>query len=326
MNLHKFLLTFDTEDIISDNSILGLHNLLELLGKHEITALFFITGNMAEKLFAFPKTVDLLSQHEIGYHGSSHSVHPTIFEFTDVENYLDAYRVSLVRETSHVNPLTGEIEGSGGIKALQMLFPRKKITAFRAPGYCWSPPHMDALKTLGVIYDFSTQICNEPVRYREITFYPFTILLNNWYGYWTGGMLEHIRLQRHVFRRETSVLTIHPSKMVNECDWDSIYYSKFNDRLLNPKNLVRLPPKSPAEVRLIFRKFDLLIRHLGTLQKTHLLRVISKPTPTTKALSPTLEDAEKCYRLSIGWAEGYGYNPKFLHNHFLQFFQLNQTS
>jgi peptidoglycan/xylan/chitin deacetylase (PgdA/CDA1 family) len=314
--MHRFFLTFDTEDFISENSVPGLHNILQLLKKYELQALFFITGHMAEKLANYPETVDLLNEHQIGYHSSSHSVHPAIFEFTDIKSYDEAYQTSLIRETSHINPLTGEIEGTGGIYALRALFPQKKIVAFRAPGYCWTPPHLDALKTLGITYDFSTDFSIEPISYNGITFYPFTIQLNNW----NGRILDHLRIQRFSLIREVSVLTIHPSTMVNQLEWDLIYYPKFNKGKLNPTNLIRLPVRTPNEVTLIFRKFDLLLRHLETLQKTHLLKVTSKPTPTKRFFFPTSNDAEKSYKLSIKWAEGYGYNPKFIHSHFSQFF------
>jgi peptidoglycan/xylan/chitin deacetylase (PgdA/CDA1 family) len=315
-------LTFDTEDFISENSVAGLHSILELLKKYELPSLFFITGNMAEKLSNFPATVDLLSEHQIGYHSSSHSVHPTIFEFTDVESYEEAFQTSLIRETAHINPLTGAMEGPGGIHALKALFPKKQIVAFRAPGYCWTPPHLEALKTLGMTCDFSTNISIEPMGYHGITFYPFTILLANW----RGGIRQHSYLQRLTLMRETSVLTIHPGTMVNRLDWDLIYYSKFNNFNLNPTNLAEPPARSPAEVASIFHKFDLLLRHLRTLQKAHLLKVTSTLKTANKTLCPTLKDAEKCYNLSVKWAEGYGYNPKFLHGHFIQFFETNSTT
>jgi peptidoglycan/xylan/chitin deacetylase (PgdA/CDA1 family) len=315
-------LTFDTEDFISENSVPGLHNILELLKKHELPAVFFITGNMAEKLSNFPETIDLLSEHQIGYHSSSHSVHPTLFEFTDVESYEEAYQTSLIRETAHINPLTGATEGPGGIHALQALFPKKQIVAYRAPGYCWTPPHLDAMKTLGITHDFSTNISIEPISYHGITFYPFTILLANW----QGGIREHSYLQRLTLRRETSVLTIHPSTMVNQLDWDLIYYSKFNNFKLNPTNLTQPPARSPAEATFILHKFDLLLRHLRTLQEIHLLKVTPTLKKANKTLYPTLKDSEKCYNLSVKWAEGYGYNPRFLHRHFIQFFETNSQT
>lgn len=152
--MRKLQLTFDTEDFISPNSIWVLQWILKRLKKYDLQAWFFLTGHMAEKLENFPTVVDLLCEHQIGYHSSSHSVHPTIFEFTDVEDYEQAYQVSLERETAHIDPLTGEIDGKGGILTLRALFHTKQITSFRAPGHCWAPPHLEALRTLGIVSDF----------------------------------------------------------------------------------------------------------------------------------------------------------------------------
>jgi hypothetical protein len=277
---------------------------------------------MAEKLSHFANTVDLLNEHQIGYHSSSHSVHPTLFEFTDVKSYEDAYQTSVIRETAHINPLTGEIEGSGGIYALQKLFPKKQIVAFRAPGYCWTPPHLDAMKTLGITHDFSTNISIDPISYRGITFYPFTILLSNW----QGGIREHSRLQRLSLKCETSVLTIHPSTMVNQLDWDLIYYHKYNNFKLNPTNLVQPPARSPAETASIYHRFDLLLKHLKNLQKFHLLKVTPELKTTSNTLFPTSIDVAKCYKMSIAWAEGFEYKPKFLYDHFVRFFNIDSLN
>ena len=170
--MHKLYLTFDTEDFISSNSIFGLNNVLNLLKKHQVKALFFITGHMAEKLEDFPKTVSLLYEHLIGYHSSGHSVHPTIFEFTDVENYKQAYFESVKREMAHINPLTGDVEGRGGLCALKKLFPHHSIVAFRAPGHCWTPPHVEALKSLGIKNHLSAHFSATPLEYKGISFDP----------------------------------------------------------------------------------------------------------------------------------------------------------
>jgi hypothetical protein len=323
--LHSFFLTFDTEDFISENSVLGLHDILKLLKKHELIGLFFITGSMAEKLSNFPATINLLSEHQIGYHSSGHSIHPTLFEFTDVESYEDAYQTSLIRETAHINPFTGEIEGSGGIHALRALFPKKQIVAFRAPGYCWTPAHLEAMKTLGITHDFSTNISIDPVSFRGIIFYPFTIIESSW----QGGLREHSLLQRLTLKREISVLTIHPSTLVNKLDWDLIYYPKYGDTNPNPTNLVQPPPRSSVDIMNKYDRFDLLLRHLAALEKLHLVKVTPELKNTDKTLYPKLIDVEKCYKLSIKWAEGFGYKPRFIYDHFIQFFNrdsLKQTT
>ena len=274
---------------------------------------------MAEKLSNFPTTVNLLSEHQIGYHSSSHSIHPTLFEFTDVESYEEAYQTSLIRETSHINPLTGKIEGTGGIHALQALFPKKQIVSFRAPGYCWTPPHLEAMKTFGITHDFSTDISFEPISYRGITFYPFTILLANW----QGGIRDHSRLQRITLKRKISVLTIHPSTMVNKLDWDLIYYPKHNNFKPNPESLTQPPARTNLDTASKYQKFDLLLRHLSTLQKLKLLEVTPELKTTNKTLCPLSRDVTKCYKMSVFWAEGFGYKPKFLNDHFFRFFELN---
>lgn len=277
---------------------------------------------MAEKLSNFPKTVDLLKEHQIGYHSSGHSIHPTIFEFTDVKSYEEAYQTSLIRETAHINPLTGATEGSGGIEALRALFSKKQITAFRAPGYCWSPPHLEALKTLGITYDFSTNISVKLIGFHGITFYPFTILPYNW----QGGIREHYYLQRITLERAISVLTIHPSTMLNQLDWDLIYYHNYNSSTTNPKNLSEPPARSPAEAALIFHKFDLLLKHLKSLQKMHLLEVTPKLKTTNTSLNPSSIHTAKYYKQSIEWAEGFGYKPKYLYDHFVRFFLMNSQN
>ena len=127
VNPRRLLLTFDVEDFINPNAISALRFTLKILSKYKLKAIFFITGYMAEKISNFPEIIDLLKKHEIGYHSTSHSVHPIIPEYTDVKNYKKAYEISLKRETSHINPLTGKIENEGGIYLLQDLFhPQKR--------------------------------------------------------------------------------------------------------------------------------------------------------------------------------------------------------
>jgi peptidoglycan/xylan/chitin deacetylase (PgdA/CDA1 family) len=314
--MYQLFLTFDTEDFVSNNSVSGLHKLLSLLAIHDISAIFFITGHMAEKLSHFPNVVDLLNHHQIGYHSSSHSVHPTIFEFTDIENYEEAIQVSIQRETAHINPLTGEIEGKGGIYALQSLFRGKQVVAFRAPGYCWSPPHLEALRTLGINFDFSTVISKMPFCYKGIGFYPKSM-----YDDWDGApdQYRHLFLYlRHL--TDTLVLNIHPSKMVNKLDWDIIFNGN------NPKT-VSEPPEphnelNEDEINSKFSAFNLLLTRLKILQRAGIIELTPPLVKTKKTIDPYQVDIEKCYSASMIWAFKYHkYTPKFLRSHFVSFFE-----
>lgn len=308
--MRKLFLTFDVEDFVSRNSVQALQRVLEALRNHNLRALFFITGHMSEKLRNFPHVVDMLSEHEIGYHSSGHSVHPTIFEFTDVENYRKAYEISLKRETSHINPLTGEIEGKGGIDALKELFPNKQITAFRAPGNCWSPPHLEALKSLGVLYDFSAAISKKVVDYKGITFYPYPII-----GQLDGKASDYTALFFSL-RYEVMVTNMHPSLLFYQSEWDAIYYKS------NPQKLIEPPMRSQAEIISLTKKFDVLLNEISRFQKLGLLEVTPQLAKAERTIFFSKEKVEACYQKSIRWALKQEYTPKFIRKHFFEFFEV----
>jgi hypothetical protein len=312
-SLHRLYLTFDTEDSISENSVWVLRRILESLRRHDLEGLFFITGHMAERLGSFPAIVDSLREHQIGYHSSGHSVHPTIFEFTDVENYEQAYKNSLQRETSHINPLNGEIEGEGGILTLRKLFPGKEIRAFRAPGHCWTPPHTEAMRTLGLTFDFSTSLSSAPAKFKGITFYPRSSL-----GHWEGRVSEYCVLSLSLARKELTVVSVHPSLLVNKDEWDAIYWP------VNPPQIVPPQPRSLDETNQLLRNFDLLLRRIEKLRKLYLVEPSPILKETSKGLMFTRSDVEQCYQQSMRWATRYKYKPKFAFDHFVRFFKTNK--
>lgn len=310
--MREFFLTFDVEDFISDNSIWILQRILEDLNRYNLRSLFFITGHIAEKLRKFPTVVDLFDDHMIGYHSSSHTVHPTIFEFTDVADYQMAYEISLQRETAHVDPLSGKINGRGGILALKSLFPRKGIKAFRAPGSCWSPPHLECLRDLGIEYDFSANLNAAPVDFKGITFYPFPTVF--------GADLFSLGFFKSLLKHKTNVMLEHPSLLVNRGDWDTIYF------LSNPVRLTPPIVRSKEETNKLLWMFDLLLRRIKTTQKMNLVQVTPDLKKSNRKLTPTKETIDKCYYSTLRWSKGiFGYKPQFLHDHFDKFFEINRN-
>ncbi len=311
--MHQIMLTFDVEDFINSNAIFALRITLELLEKHKLKGLFFITGHMAEKLSNFPEILDLLNKNSIGFHSSSHSVRPTIPEYTDIKNYRKAYEASLTRETAHINPLTGKVEGEGGLYFLQDLFSPKKIESYRSPGNSWTPPHLEALANLGIKFDFSTDLTvSLPVNYRKITFYPFTFL-----QHWEGTLFDYRCLLSAILKREVAILDLHPSLYVNETIWDSIYYRN------NPSALRKVHKKSIEEVKLLFTRFELLLKQINFLQcMGRSIEVTTKLSPSSRNLTITEKDLEKAYITSTWWPKKHlNYHPKFIHEHFNDFFE-----
>jgi len=289
----------------------ALYRIQRLLRKYDIKALFFITGHAAERLSYSPENVDLLSFHDIGYHSSSHSVRPTIFEYTDVKEYRKAYLTSMLRETSHINPLTGKVQGRGGIDSLKDLFPNKDILSFRAPAFCWSPPHLEALADLGIKFDFSARISPKPVQYDKITFYPYpSTSINKFMLY--QGFCDSISNDK------ITVLLLHPASFVNLRRWELFYFTG------NPPKLYRTEPKSWAKREFMFLKFELFLRQIKLWRRAKTIEVTTGLNKSEMEFTPTKMSVHKIYERSMIWPIKYfHYKPRFLLSHYLKYFNID---
>jgi len=268
---------------------------------------------MAEKIADFPSILKLLNNHEIGYHSSSHSVRPTIFEYTDVEDYDKAYDISLQRETSHINPINGLIEGQGGISALRALFPRKKIEAYRGPGLFWSPPHSEALRDLGLKFDFSANLSENPASHKGITFYPSPL-----FSQWNGNTFQILTLLLNLLKSECSVLLCHPNLLANEQYWDSIYFNG------NPKTLTQPLSKKPDETQSSFFRFAFSAELIRLIKSAKLATTKTQLTEARTPVRISSDSVETWYQQSIRWPKQvFNYEPEFLRKHFLQFFGID---
>jgi hypothetical protein len=301
--VNRLLMTFDTEDFANARSVQALYLILRLLHKYSLRSLFFITGHFAEKLRLFPYVRDLLQNHEIAYHSTCHSARPNIFEYTDLKSYQDAYVVSLKRETSHINPYTGDLEGKGGIEVLKELFPQKTVEAFRAPGFSWSPPHLDALASLGIKYDFSTNLSGVPVRYKGITFYPRPALID-----WKDTFSYYECLLRSVLNSEVTILDFHPDLFVNKDHWDLFFPEP-------------APQKSMTETNRLLLKFEALLNVIRLLRNCRLTETAPRLAKSERELDVLGVDIDGVYEEIALWpVTQFNYEPKHLRSHLQQFF------
>jgi len=308
-NLPKVFITFDVEDFINDRSLCSLKLTLIMLKILDIRAIFFITGHMIEKIANYPTIVEMLKEHEIGYHSSGHSVRPTIFEYTDISDFHKAYNISLLRETSHINPLTGEIEGEGGLSLLRKVFPNKEIKSFRAPGLCWSPPNLMALSDLKIKFDFSTAISFDICAFKGITFFPAPMQVNLF------NVRNTPRILKIILERSTTVFLIHPDSIVNARLWDSIYFDE------NPRNLSLVAQRSLRNSMGMFANLELFYLSLKTLHQAKLLKITSDLNEQPKEIKDIKNelDPAKIYEIAAYWLKFFHYRPKHLFDHFLEF-------
>jgi len=317
---NRILLTFDVEDFINVGSLTALRSILELLEKYGLRGVFFITGHMAEKLALLPEITRSLGTHEIGFHSSSHSVHPTIFEYCDVERYEDAYCASLQRETSHIDPLSGDTEGDGGILELRKLFPNKNIEAYRAPGYCCPPPNLDAMVTLGIKFDFSSNFSRIPALYKEITFYPCPLFLDCEKALLSdeANLVSWLIFLRSIFMQGVTVLNFHPDRFVNINSWDCIYHKG------NPKKLEGVETRKTQQTHNMLGRMDQLLKAMNYLEKVKIVRTSPDLVVPRATLSVANIDIEKAVDSLTYWPRlFFGYNPKYTYSQLVEFFQLN---
>jgi len=313
--MRELLLTFDVEDFTSERSFLTLRKILELMQAEGIKALFFLTGHVAEKLGSYPDVLELLNNQELGFHSTSHSVRPTIFEYSDVRSYEEAVEIALVRETSHINPFTGALEGRGGITLLRDLFPSKRIVSFRAPGYCWSPAVSQALHKLGVIFDFSTDLADNPVYYKGITFYPYAFQVFPPEGHDFNMVYPYLLF--FFSKKHVTTLLFHPHSIINKTYWDTIFFSE------NPTMLVSPMERSQREKSHFLWQFSVFLKQISALQRAGAVKVISSLHQSSEMLKPTKQLVRRAYLRSVKWpVRCFKYHPRFLYSHYLKFFEL----
>jgi len=317
----RILLTFDVEDFVNPRSMWSLSYILSLLERYRLKGLFFITGHMAEKIKEYPEIIEGLEHQIIGYHSSSHTIRPGILEYCDVESYEEAVEISLRRETSHIDPLTGMEQGIGGLRVLSEVFPEKRIISFRAPCCAWAPPHLEALRKLGIDFDFSTYISSVPFKHGGMTFFPSplwaTYQVWSYYGMIRYGMDVYLNLLRRVLKNKIVVLAGHPCQFVNAVWWDSIYR---NQRFGRIRCVEELPIRTTERSLYMF---GLLLRGLARLHRKGLIRIMSSFQESNGKLSLDRRRVSTLYSENLErYLRGYGidgWKPRYLFSHFERF-------
>jgi hypothetical protein len=333
--MRDVFLTFDVEgppfneDFVDGLILKSILRLLRLLEKYKLRGLFFITGSVAGKL-ATHKVSELLEKHEIGYHGLSHSTRPMIFEYTDVKDYEDALEISLKMETTGVNGKEKSSERPG-IISLRSSFPNNKIESFRAPFLCWTPPHLEALRELGVRYDFSTclsqYIGSTPAEFRGITFYPRPISFDSRIG--TIGYVESFPkrqflpklLAREILSKDTTVLMKHPATLV--------YHTPSQVSIDNLDDTNRLQNQARGLFNGATLSFstEFLFLELSLMKDSGIINVTPALKKANAHLNQTELDYKTIYEMSM-WAPKSLFNvkPQFIPSHFSRFFSPTQDS
>jgi len=331
MPVKEVFLTFDVEgppfneDYMDDRALRSLLRLLRLMNKHELKGIFFILGSVVGRIRGNHEVMELLQQHEIGYHSSSHCIRPMIFDYTDVENYDEAVEESLIRENSSINPRTGRVSGEGGILSLKRAFPEKKIQCVRVPFLCWTPPHLEAMRNCGLKYDFSTCISEAPNRkprqHRGITFYPHPISID--FRTSPIGSIRTLPRRRVVptflfsdlIKQECTVLMKHPTMLVYHTPRRNA-----NSHFLVGKDSVQNKPRRSFNSTTLIFSTEMLFSEVKLFQEIGAVKITPELKMSDTAVDLSRIDCREVYEMSM-WAprKFFGVKPKHLFGHFKSF-------
>jgi len=313
---NQVLLTFDVEgppqreDFFEETSLRCLKMVVELLEKNDFRGIFFITGSAAERIRKHSGLVEHLSRHEVGYHSASHSVKPRIFEYTDITSYEEAVASSFEREKSHINLENGQVDGNGGIMSLRQTFPHNSITCFRAPFLAWSPPHLEALRKLGIVFDFSSDISRQPLTFRGITFYPSPLVIDGVEATFVHRGPEDIfpkPLVNIFLQRAVTVLLMHPSSLISTKSF--------------VKNGESHVVAGDMKTKLVFSFLRLLFDWMRFLQEANFIEVTSSLSENWEPLNVEKVDVERIYQASVRAPKRlFNSDPKFIRSHYVRFF------
>lgn len=208
----QVLLSFDTEDYTSSYSDDAILRLSEIMKEEGVRGCFNIVAELAKALIDRKRydIVESLKSHEINYHSYRHTWHPTMVEYTDIENWDEGY-------TKLFN------DESKGISIVKDIFNRDKLWAFVPPGNCISPQAIYGFSEMGV------KICNGSLFKGtsgrgiwfcnsfnlENNFYIDSALLNEGISAVKNRIEEWVNWKR-------LIICCHPNIIVHEEFWDAV--------------------------------------------------------------------------------------------------------
>lgn len=245
------ILSFDTEDIINEHGADGILRCARILREEGVKGCFNIIGLLPDALAEWKRDdiIKELEWHEIDFHSHSHSIHPTINEYTDKADYNEALNVFLNEE-------------SAGMEKVKKFFNRDYLPAACIPGNCTSYVAHYGYEKLGFKF-FSGDDIYDKASYRPI-YNCNTVSLH--YARSLDGVLFRINEQEiadfineTARAKDTMVFYHHPQRAYCKSFWDADNYNKKN----TPKNKwIKSEIHNAEDTERFYKNFRALVRAL----------------------------------------------------------------
>lgn len=282
MQQTEVMFFFDTEDFTCDLSQDAAKKLAEICTEEGVTGHFSVVGLVAQLLRDTGRTdvIEALKKHEIGTHTWSHSVHPTICEMADCEDFHAA------------NERVIEAEGRA-ISVLRSVFDLQEILFAVPPGNSHSYPAMYYYAASGIPFNCGTYVFDDQrteTRFANAIHVSYDICVEE---VAFGGSVEEA-LDQYAGKKRIIIYT-HPNMAYFSEFWDKYNFEGAN---LHEDGDYAMPPRRTVEeTRHYFDTFRAFVRAAKAdprFRVTSLREILAgetAPEPITPADIPAIRAA-----------------------------------
>ncbi len=239
--------SFDTEDYVNSVGADDILRIAKLLKSHGITGCFNVVARLAQALKKWGRedVIAALRDHEIETHSLGHSYHPTINEYTDLEDYDEALRLFLNEETEC-------------LEILKDILGVDKVYAACPPGNSTSYVAHYGYDMLGIpCYDgdnlFDKKL-HRPVSCCNLLCLDYVVTLVEKLE--VSDEAEILKMLDEIAETDYVIICNHPQNFSLTQWWDGL---NFNGKNTPEKEYIFSARRTKEEREELYRKFDFLI-------------------------------------------------------------------
>ncbi len=265
----RILFSFDTEDFVNPAAANGILRAAQILSNNGIRGCFNVVARVAQALVKWGRqdVIDELKKHEIDLHSLAHSHHPTINEYTDIEDYNEAMHRFLENEQE-------------GCRIISEILGTRTFPAACPPGNSTSYVAHYGYAQMGVpVYcgdDFYDRFQGRPIHFCNLLTIDYEHCLDQILMTQNKESID-ILLDKIHAEREVCVFYHHPNTSYFTNFWDMVNFNGYNTPEEEWKSS---DPRDPKETELFFENFNHLAKKLQSDPRFEII---------------TYEDAAKLY-------------------------------
>ncbi|MBQ9543561.1 MAG: hypothetical protein IJV00_00375 [Clostridia bacterium] len=267
---------FDTEDFTSPKAWDACVEEAELLRKYGVRGNFNVVGYLAREWIRNGRmdVPEALKHHDVGFHSLRHSYHPTICEYTDLENYEEAKKLLLEYECEGI----GMVKAATGKQSFEFACPPGISTSYVA---MYEYARMGIPLYIGSVFEFkdgrSVHFCN--ALHTNYDFYIENLFYEDRFFKWRGEKIPYDpkTFLDHIASMKRVILATHPTRAYHSTFWDLVNYNGENKHPMYEWEPTPLNP--PETTKLFFDEFETLIRALqadGRFEIKHMDQLAAK--------------------------------------------------